>query len=129
MIDVVGFCYLCYDLGVYYTYEELIKVFDSTKDHNEYITLLKFFHFWKENEKFKKIPDLEERIQFHEFIDSFRRYDADNSGALDVEEFTFMYNDLGFEYSEEQIKEEIKKLDVTCNGLIEFQEWMVAKGY
>jgi len=93
------------------------------------LILTNFFVWYIANEKFRKILDLEERVQFHELIDGFRQYDCDNSGSLDVDEFSKMYEDLGLGYSQEQIAEELKKLDLDGNGEIEFSEWLIAKGY
>jgi len=122
------FVELCYDLGVYCPYSQMLDMFNELSSSGP-ITLHKFFQWYKEEPKFKKIQDLEERIQFQELIDSFRQYDFDSSGSLDQEEFTKMYDDLGFEYSNEEILAEFKKLDLDGNGEIEFQEWLTSKGY
>lgn len=56
----------------------------------------------------------------------FNKYDKDQSGEIDAEEFKFMCMDLGHELTDEQLEMAVLKIDKTGSGKIpydDFLEW------
>lgn len=53
----------------------------------------------------------------------FRKFDADNSGAIDREEFSLLAASLGEHYTKSQLDVMMKQMDKDGNGLIEFSEF------
>eukprot|EP01103_Thecamoeba_quadrilineata_P020567 TRINITY_DN8901_c0_g1_i1.p1 TRINITY_DN8901_c0_g1~~TRINITY_DN8901_c0_g1_i1.p1 ORF type:complete len:504 (-),score=70.85 TRINITY_DN8901_c0_g1_i1:70-1581(-) len=122
-IDIQGLPPLCYRLGVYYTRDQIAVEFEAP------ISFDVFFSWYLRNDRFRNIPDIEERLQFYEVVDTFRQYDSDESGTLDVEELSKLFYDQDYEYTRDQVLEELGKLDSDGNGEIELEEWLVSRGY
>jgi calcium-binding protein CML len=56
----------------------------------------------------------------------FREIDKDNSGSLSSDEILSAYRKLkGADFSENEVKEMIKKADVDGNGEISYDEWIL----
>ena len=56
----------------------------------------------------------------------FRKYDSDNSGAIEKEEFSFLIQDLGEKMGKEETVELMKYMDKDNSGAIEFNEFCIA---
>ena len=55
---------------------------------------------------------------------AFNLFDADGSGAIDIEEMGLAMKGLGFgDQPREEIEKMIKSIDVNDNGLIEYKEF------
>jgi len=56
--------------------------------------------------------------------EAFNLFDADGSGAIDVEEMSLAMKGLGFgELPREEVDKMLKSIDLNSNGLIEFREF------
>jgi len=123
VIDLQQLAPLAYRVGTYYTHDQLVAEIETPT------TFESFFSWYLKNDKFRKFSDIEESLQFHEVIDNFRQYDSDESGTLDIDELAKLYYDQDYEYTRDQLAEELKKLDLDGNGEIELEEWLVSRGY
>jgi len=53
----------------------------------------------------------------------FKKYDADESGSIDVQEFKFLVADLGHHLSNEEIDMAVKMMDTTGSGHIKMADF------
>uniref|UniRef100_A0A7S1GD85 EF-hand domain-containing protein n=1 Tax=Bicosoecida sp. CB-2014 TaxID=1486930 RepID=A0A7S1GD85_9STRA len=56
--------------------------------------------------------------------DSFNKYDADNSGAIDAKEFKNLMEDIGEELEDAELEAALKKMDKDGSGKIELDEFI-----
>jgi hypothetical protein len=55
---------------------------------------------------------------------TFNKYDADNSGCLDIEELKLILDELGAKFNEDELKDALRELDTDNSGLIELEEFL-----
>lgn len=68
-------------------------------------------------------PDPESR-KFAVFRDVFAKYDEDNSGEIDSDELKAIFEELGWDHSDQAVTDALKILDEDTNGTIELEEFL-----
>uniref|UniRef100_A0A7S4NII4 EF-hand domain-containing protein n=1 Tax=Paramoeba aestuarina TaxID=180227 RepID=A0A7S4NII4_9EUKA len=54
----------------------------------------------------------------------FEKYDTDNSGSIDADEFKHLTQELGYRLTDEQLKWAVSQIDDSGDGLIEYEEFI-----
>ena len=98
---------------------ELIKKIDT--DSSGQIDYNEFFegrHLLEEKKVLSKLNG------FYLGPESFRIFDADGSGSVDVDEFLTVLRNMGVKLSEEEAVELVKLVDTDGSGDVDYEEFM-----
>ena len=60
----------------------------------------------------------------HEIRETFAMFDADGSGSITINEIKNIYNALGHEFTEKEIKNMMNDIDINQDGYITFHEFL-----
>eukprot|EP01006_Ploeotia_vitrea_P039414 TRINITY_DN66349_c4_g1_i2.p2 TRINITY_DN66349_c4_g1~~TRINITY_DN66349_c4_g1_i2.p2 ORF type:complete len:106 (-),score=57.82 TRINITY_DN66349_c4_g1_i2:27-344(-) len=95
------------------------------KDNDGDITFDEFFAWWSKADKLKRVDGSHYAVMT-KALEYFKRYDKDNNGYLDIDEWRHVMKDIGMEqYTESGLK----GLDKTGDGRIEFDEFLTWLGW
>ena len=92
------------------------------RDGSSNVSFEEFKSWLNSGEKFQNINDKSRYSSLKQAVDLFRRYDTDNSQALDRKEFCKLFIDVGGK--EQNLDGALKELDRDGNGRISFQEFL-----
>jgi calmodulin len=59
-----------------------------------------------------------------EYREAFKIYDKNGDGSISINELSDMLKNLGMEYTDEELKELVREVDLDNNGNIDFREFM-----
>ncbi|KAJ3234966.1 hypothetical protein HDU81_000985 [Chytriomyces hyalinus] len=95
-ISIDEFKNLCYEMGYHLKPEELmmdLRILDL--DGSGAITYDEFIAWWKREDRFKMLQiDARTMARLKVYVDTFKKYDRDASGGIDIREFKNLYMDL-----------------------------------
>ncbi len=63
-------------------------------------------------------------LDYEDILAYFNNFDSKNNGELDFFEFSELIKTIGFNISEEQLKEGFNKIDTDNNNAIDLEEFM-----
>ena len=63
-------------------------------------------------------------LDYEDMLAYFTNFDSKKNGALDYSEFSELIKSIGFNLSEEQLKEGFNKIDTDNNNEIDIDEFM-----
>eukprot|EP01114_Cavostelium_apophysatum_P012408 TRINITY_DN276_c0_g1_i2.p1 TRINITY_DN276_c0_g1~~TRINITY_DN276_c0_g1_i2.p1 ORF type:complete len:716 (+),score=279.12 TRINITY_DN276_c0_g1_i2:792-2939(+) len=117
--------------------ERVQEIIDEVDDNgngeiewSEYLKIMRNFYPWKLEDFEKKY--IEPSKKFTEFdredvlvfVEAFREFDADNSGAIDVDELDKAFKSMGQGCSRERLEEIINEVDDNKNGVVDWPEFL-----
>jgi len=92
------------------------------KDGNGNVSFDEFNAWLKSGENFQNINDKSRYSRLKKAVNLFKKYDADNSQALDRDEFKKLFKEVGGKPN--KLDAALKELDTDGNERISFQEFL-----
>ena len=99
-----------------------VYIYLLDKDGDKHISFEEFYEWITSQEDFQCITDKTRFYYIQKAIEMFRRYDWDESHALDEEEFQGLFRDMGGR--NENIEKTFSDIDTDGNGNISFPEFL-----
>jgi len=111
------------ELGVCATFDEAAEMFEQIDDdHSGYVEEAEFVEFFKQN-----LVTIQNYIDPQQMATAmFLKFDADNSGELDVHEFIGAMRELGLGYTEDDAEQVFLSFDPDGSGGISMDEFVQA---
>ncbi|TPX74912.1 hypothetical protein CcCBS67573_g03834 [Chytriomyces confervae] len=128
-ISIDEFKNLCYEMGYHLKPEELmmdLRILDL--DGSGAITYDEFIAWWKREDRFKMLQiDARTMTRLKVYVDTFKKYDRDASGGIDIREFKNLYMDLIKRkiIVKKSLVAAMQELDGNRDGCISFNEYVV----
>ena len=64
-------------------------------------------------------------LDYEDILTYFNNFDSKKNGVLDFSEFAKLVRNIGFNITNEQLKEGFNKIDTNNDNEIDFQEFMI----
>ena len=97
-------------------FESVFKKLNT--DDDKVISFDEFIWFMKEYHLSKNKTDTDE------VVGAFQVFDKNNNGVLSIREFKHILTDLGNKFSEEEVEEMFKEVDLDRDGNISYKEFV-----
>ena len=112
---------ICEDVGIPMERDEEEALMKADSDDDGVIDMEEWLKWW-----LKRSSCLPNPMKQQEAIATniFKKYDVDQSGALDVSEFEKLLQNLGAQLTETEMEEALKEIDEDQNNTIELSEFL-----
>jgi calmodulin len=85
---------------------------DTTINFDDFLTFIKNFNLSKNS------------MSTDDIINAFEMFDKNHNGTISINEFKHILMDLGQKFSENEVNEIIKEIDLDDNGKINYREFV-----